>query len=38
MHDSGNISDQQFDSVVNDLNVIIGTLIKTIKKTKENGV
>ena len=38
LHDSGNISDQQFDSVVNDLNVIIGTLIKTIKKTRENGI
>ena len=36
--DSGNISNQQFDSVVNDLNVIIGTLIKTIKKTRENGI
>jgi four helix bundle protein len=38
LYDSGNISDQQFDSVVNDLNVIIGTLIKTIKKTRENGI
>ncbi len=38
LHDSGNISDQQFDSVVNDLNVIIGSLIKTIKKTRENGI
>ncbi len=38
LHDSGNINDQQFDSVVNDLNIIIGTLIRTIKKTRENGI
>lgn len=34
--DSGNISVQQFDSIVNDLNVILGTLVTTIKKTKKN--
>lgn len=38
LHDSGNISNQQFNSVVNDLNIIIGTLIRTIKKTRENGI
>ena len=34
--DSGNISVKQFDSIVNDLNVIIGTLVTTIKNTKKN--
>ena len=34
--DSGNISVQQFDSIVNDVNVILGTLVTTIKKTKKN--
>ena len=35
LHDSGNINDKQFDSIVNDLNIIIGTLITKIKKTKK---
>ena len=33
--ESGTISDKQFDSIVNDLNIIIGTLVNTIKKMKE---
>lgn len=36
LHDSENISDKQFDSIVNDLNIIIGTLVTTIKKTKRS--
>ena len=35
LHDSNNINDKQFDSIVNDLNIIIGTLVTTIKKTKK---
>ena len=30
------ISEKEFNSMQNDLNIIIGTLIKIIKKTKEN--
>ena len=30
------ISEEEFNSLQNDLNIIIGTLIKIIKKTKEN--
>lgn len=33
--DSGNINDKQYESIVNDLNVIIGTLVKTVKRMKE---
>ena len=33
--DSGNISDKQYESIVSDLNVIIGTLVKTVKRMKE---
>ena len=36
LHDSENISDKQFDSIINDLNIIIGTLVTTIKKTRES--
>ncbi len=36
LYESGNISDKQAESIMTDLNVIIGTLVKTIKKTKEN--
>ena len=36
LHESGNMNDNQFDSIVNDLNVIIGTLVTTIKNTKKN--
>jgi len=36
LHDSENISDKQFDSIVNDLNIIIGTLVTTIKKAKRS--
>lgn len=35
LYDSGNISDKQYESIVSDLNVIIGTMVKTIKKMKE---
>ena len=35
LFDSGNISDKQYESIVSDLNVIIGTLVKTVKRMKE---
>lgn len=35
LYDSGNISDKQYESIISDLNVIIGTMVKTIKKMKE---
>ena len=37
LHESETITDNQFDSIVNDNNILIGTLINIIKKTKENG-
>ena len=37
LHESETITEIQFDSIVNDNNIIIGTLINIIKKTKENG-
>jgi four helix bundle protein len=30
------ISEKEYESIQNDLNIIIGTLVKIIKKTKEN--
>ena len=36
LHDSENINDKQFDSIVNELNVIIGTLVTTIKNSKKS--
>ena len=36
LNDSETISEKEFKSLSQDLNVIIGTLIKIIKKTKEN--
>jgi hypothetical protein len=36
LYDSDTISIEEFKSLSNDLDVIIGTLIKIIKKTKEN--
>lgn len=36
LHESENIDDKQFESMANDLNVIIGTLIRIIKKLR-NG-
>lgn len=36
LHESNHISNQQFDSIVNDLNIIIGTLVNTIKTTRNN--
>ena len=36
LHESDHISDTQFGSIVNDLNIIIGTLVNTIKSTKQN--
>ncbi len=38
LHESETINDKQFDSIINDLKIIIGTLIKIIKKLKEGGV
>lgn len=35
LHESDNMNDNQFESIVNDLNVIIGTLVTTIKNTKK---
>ena len=35
LHESDHISDTQFGSIVNDLNIIIGTLVNTIKSTKQ---
>ena len=36
LHESDHISDMQFESIVKDLNVILGTLVNTIKSTKQN--
>jgi four helix bundle protein len=36
LHESDTISETLFDSMVNDNNILIGTLINIIKKTKEN--
>ena len=36
LHESDHISDKQFVSIVNDLNIILGTLVNTIKSTKQN--
>ena len=35
LHESDHISDKQFNSIVNDLNIILGTLVNTIKGTKQ---
>ena len=35
LSDSGNISDKQYESIITDLNVIIGTLVKTVKRMRE---
>ena len=36
LYKSQTISEKEFNSIMNDLNIIIGTLVKIIKKTKEN--
>jgi len=36
LYKSQTISEVEYDSIQNDLNIVIGTLIKIIKKTKEN--
>ena len=36
LHESDHISEKQFDSIVNDLNIILGTLVNTIKSTKQS--
>ncbi len=36
LHESETISEKQFDSLANDLNIIIGTLINIIKKLRES--
>ena len=36
LYKSQTISEKKYDSIQNDLNIIIGTLVKIIKKTKEN--
>ena len=35
LHDSEKINDIEFESIVNDLNIIIGTLVNSIKKLKK---
>ena len=35
LHESENIDNKQFESMSNDLNIIIGTLIKIIKKLRK---
>lgn len=35
LHESENIDGKQFESMSNDLNVIIGTLIRIIKKLRK---
>ena len=35
LHESDTIDEKQFESLANDLNIIIGTLINIIKKLKE---
>ena len=35
LHESCTVDEKQFESMANDLNIIIGTLIKIIKKLKE---
>ena len=37
LNESGTIDVKQFESLSNDLNIIIGTLINIIKKLKERG-
>ena len=37
LHESETITETQFESMVNDNNVLIGTLINIIRKTKENN-
>ena len=36
LYKSQTISEKEYESIQNDLNIIIGTLVKIIKKTKEN--
>jgi four helix bundle protein len=36
LYKSQTISEKEFNSIMNDLSIIIGTLVKIIKKTKEN--
>ena len=36
LYKSQTISEKEFNSIMNDLNIIIGTLVKIINKTKEN--
>lgn len=37
LHESGTIDEKQFESIINDLKVIIGTLTRIIKKLKEKA-
>ena len=36
LNKAGYLTDIEFESIMNDLKIIIGTLVNTIKKTKEN--
>ena len=36
LYKSQTISEKEYESIQNDLNIIIGTLVKIIKKTKDN--
>ena len=37
LHESETIDSNQFDSIVNDNNILIGTITNIVKKTKEGG-
>ena len=37
LHESDTISEKQFSSIVNDNNLLIGTITNIVKKTKEGG-
>ena len=37
LHESETIDSVQFDSMVNDNNILIGTITNIVKKTKEGG-
>ena len=37
LYESHYMNEEQFNSIVNDLNIITGTLVNTIKKSKKNS-
>ena len=36
LYESAYLKEEEFKSIINDLNIILGTLVNTIKKVKEN--